>query len=89
MTRAVLATSSAALAAALMAALHLGTAGAQAPDVDESSAKSTEESTNDSTEAAPATARPTPVERPKKASKPFQPTERIEAESVISFPANI
>jgi hypothetical protein len=29
------------------------------------------------------------VPRAKKISKPFEPTERIEAESVISFPSNI
>jgi hypothetical protein len=89
MTCAIRAIVSAGLVAALMGALHLGTAGADEPDADASSTKSTEESENDSTEAAPTTVKPAAAKRSKKASQPFEPTERIEAESVISFPANI
>ena len=77
--------------AALTAALYSGTAGAQNPEPDpaESEAKATGETANHSTGAAPTAAEPKPIKASKKTSKPFKPTERIEAESVISFPANI
>ncbi len=76
--------------AALTAALYSGTAGAQNPEPDpaESEAKATGETANHSTGAAP-TAEPSTVKPSMRTSKPFKPTERIEAESVISFPANI
>jgi hypothetical protein len=81
----------AALTATLLIALHLGPSVAQTSDdgADERSTESTEETASDSTEVAPATAQPTPAKRSKKISKPFEPSEKIEAESVISFPANI
>jgi hypothetical protein len=81
----------AALFATLLIALHLGSSVAQTSDdgADERSTESTEEAASESTEVAPATATPTPAKRSKKLSKPFEPTEKIEAESVISFPANI
>ncbi len=86
-TRAIRAIASAALAAAL----HSGTAGAQIPEADpaESEAKATEETANNSTEATPTAAEPIPVKPSKRTSRPFEPTERIKAESVVSFPANI
>jgi len=107
MTRAFRAAVSAALATALMAVLHSGTASAQTTETDPgaSEAKATEPTaddltgttTADSTEAAasdvtetiPTTAKPASVKPAKRISKPFEPTEKIEAESVISFPANI
>jgi len=81
----------AAFAAILVIALHLGPSVAQTPDdgADERSTESTEETASDSTEVAPAATKETPAKRSKKISKPFEPTEKIEAESVISFPANI
>jgi hypothetical protein len=86
----------AALYATLLIALHLGSSVAQTSDdgADERSTESTEETAIDSTEVDPATAQPTPTKstptkRSKKFSKPFEPSEKIEAESVISFPANI
>ena len=90
-TRVVRAIASAALTAALTAALYSGTASAQNPEPDpaESEAKATGETANHSTGAAPTAAEPNPIKASKKTSKPFKPTERIEAESVISFPANI
>lgn len=77
--------------AALSAALYSGTAGAQNPESDpaESEAKATGETANRSTGATPTAAEANPVKPSKRTSKPFKPTERIEAESVISFPANI
>ncbi len=77
--------------AALTAALYSGTAGAQNSESDpaESEAKATGETANHSTGAAPTAAEPNRVKPSKRTSKPFKPTERIEAESVISFPANI
>ena len=75
------------------------------PNSGESEAKALEQTiddligtaTADSTEAAaggatgttPTATKPEAVNPEKKTSKPFKPTERIEAESVISFPANI
>jgi len=88
----------AALSATLLIALHLGSSVAQTPDdgTDERSTESTEETASGSTEVAPptaketpATTKETPAKRSKKISKPFEPSEKIEAESVISFPANI
>jgi len=86
-TRAIRAIASAALAAAL----HSGAAGAQLSESDpaKSDAKATEESAKTPTEATPTTSKPEPVKPAKKTSEPFKPTERIEAESIISFPANI
>jgi hypothetical protein len=107
MTRAFHAVVSAALATALTAVLHSGTAGAQTlePEPGESeveaiertaddstgttTAGSTEAAASDATETIPTTAKPAPAKPAKKISKPFEPTEKIEAESVISFPANI
>lgn len=107
MTRAFRAAVSAALATALMAVFHSGTASAQTPEPDpgESEEKATEqaaddltgtttaastgEAASDATGTTPAAAKPAPVKPAKKISKPFEPTEKIEAESVISFPANI
>ena len=44
---------------------------------------------SDATETTPTATEPVSVKPAKKISKPFEPTEKIEAESVISFPANI
>jgi hypothetical protein len=86
MTRAIRVIASAALATALTAAFTSILAGAQTPEseLDESEAEATEETASDSTEATPTAAKPS-----RKISRPFKPTERIEAESVISFPTNI
>jgi hypothetical protein len=63
------------------------------PTADDSTETTTTDSTgaatSDATETIPTTAKPVPVKPAKRVSKPFEPTERIEAESVISFPANI
>ena len=77
--------------AALVAALVSGTAGAQAPDADrsETKAKGTEQPTGDAPRPAQPSAESKPAERAKRSKKPFTPTERIEAESVVAFPANI
>jgi hypothetical protein len=50
---------------------------------------STSKVTSDATGTTPITAKPVPVKPSKRISKPFKPTEKIDAESVISFPANI
>jgi hypothetical protein len=50
---------------------------------------STEAAASDATGTTPTTAKPVPVKPSKRISKPFKPTEKIDAESVISFPANI
>jgi hypothetical protein len=52
-------------------------------------ADSTSKVTSDATGTTPITAKPVPVKPSKRISKPFKPTEKIDAESVISFPANI
>jgi hypothetical protein len=52
-------------------------------------AGSTEGVASDSTGTTPTAAKPVPVKPAKRISKPFEPTEKIDAESVISFPANI
>jgi hypothetical protein len=52
-------------------------------------AGSTGGAASDATGTTPAAAKPVPVKPAKRISKPFEPTEKIEAESVISFPANI
>jgi hypothetical protein len=84
---AIRAIASAALAVALTAAFHSALTGAQTPEskAGESEAEAAEKTADDSTEAAPIATEPSK----KKSSKPFEPTERIEAESVISFPTNI
>jgi hypothetical protein len=90
-TRAIRAIASAALAAVFAAALYSGAAGAQLPEPGpaQSDAEATEESAEASIETTPTTAKPETVEPAKNTSEPFKPTETIEAESVISFPANI
>jgi len=77
--------------AALAAALFSGAAVAQTsePDPSEDPAKATEETVNPSTGVTPSAAKPKTVKPTKRKSRPFEPTDRIEAESVISFPANI
>jgi hypothetical protein len=86
-TRAIRAIASAVFAATLTAAFHPGPSGAQTPEAEpaESEAVSSEEMADDSAEATPTAA----TKPSKKISKPFEPTERIEAESVVSFPTNI
>jgi hypothetical protein len=75
------------------------------PDPGESKAKVTEQAADDSsgttttdsigaaasdaTETTPTAAKAVPLKPAKRISKPFEPTEKIDAESVISFPANI
>jgi hypothetical protein len=59
------------------------------PDPGEDPAKATEETVNPSTGVTPSAAKPKTVKPTKRKSRPFEPTDRIEAESVISFPANI
>ena len=91
MTRAIRAIASTVLAIALIAASHSWLAGANEPEPEshESGTEAIEETASDSPEATPTAAKPSPAKRSKKISKPFEPTERIEAESVISFPTNI
>ena len=99
MARALRAVGSAALATLLTAALQLGAISAQADETDpgESETQTTEQTADDSTEKAasdatettPSAAKTVPPKPAKKISRPFKPTEKIEAESVISFPANI
>jgi hypothetical protein len=76
--------------AALATALHSGIASAQTPEPDavEHKTKASEKTASDSTPATP-TAKASPVKPSKQASEPFKPTERIGAESVVSFPENI
>ena len=90
-TRGICAIASTVLAIALIAVSHSWLAGADEPDPEthESETKVIEETTSDSPEVTPPAAKPSPAKRSKKISKPFEPTERIEAESVISFPTNI
>ena len=52
-------------------------------------AGSTGAASSDATETTPPAAKAVPVKPSKRISKPFEPTEKIDAESVISFPANI
>ena len=52
-------------------------------------AGSTGTASSDATETTPTAAKAVPVKPAKRVSKPFEPTEKIDAESVISFPANI
>jgi hypothetical protein len=52
-------------------------------------ADSTGKAASDATGTTPTVAKPVPAKPAKRTSKPFEPTEKIEAESVISFPANI
>jgi hypothetical protein len=91
MTRGIRAIASTVLAVALIAASHSWLAGADEPEPEshESETEVIEETASDSPEATPTAAKPSPAKRSKKISKPFEPTERIEAESVISFPTNI
>ncbi len=56
---------------------------------DDSTGTTAADSTAAASDAARTTAKPAPVKPKKRISKPFEPTEKIEAESVISFPANI
>jgi hypothetical protein len=79
------------LVVALIAASHSWIAGADAPEPEprEIETEASEETTSDSAAATPTATKPRPAKRSKKISKPFEPTERIEAESVISFPTNI
>ena len=91
MTRGIRAIASTVLAVALIAASHSWLAGAGEPELEshEGGTEAIEETASDSPEATPTAAKPSPAKRSKKISKPFEPTERIEAESVISFPTNI
>jgi hypothetical protein len=50
---------------------------------------STGAAASDTTGATPTAAKTVPIKPAKRILKPFEPTEKIEAESVISFPANI
>jgi len=79
------------LATALSAVFQPGLAGAQTAESDagERKAEGTEETASDSGEATPTAAEASPAKASKPISKPFEPSERIEAESVISFPENI
>ena len=91
MMRGICAIASTVLAVALIATSHSWLAGANEPEPEsrESEAEVIEETASDSPEVTPTAAKPSPAKRSKKISKPFEPTERIEAESVISFPTNI
>jgi hypothetical protein len=91
MKGAIRAIASAAFATALIAIFHSGLAGAQTSETDpgEKKPELTEETASESPEATPIAPKPSPAKRSKKVSKPFEPTEKIEAESVISFPTNI
>lgn len=88
--RAIRAIASALIATALIAIFHAGVAGTQTPAAEpgETTAESTEETASDSPEPTPTAPKPSPAKK-KTVSKPFEPSERIEAESVVSFPTNI
>ncbi len=77
--------------AVLGAALVSGTASAQTPDADrsETEAKAIEQPTGDVTRPTQPSAESKPAKPVKRSTKPFTPAERIEAESVVAFPANI
>ncbi len=62
-------------------------AGAEAGDSPSAAAGGPKDS--DADEAAAAHTEPAPVKPRKKTSKPFVPTDKIDAESVVSFPADI
>ena len=77
--------------AVLGAALVSGNTSAQTPDADraESEAKATEQRTGEATRPTQPSAESKPAKPVKRPAKPFIPTQRIEAESVVAFPANI
>ncbi len=77
--------------AAVIVVSEPGTAFAQAPATDrtESESQEAEQPAENTTPSAPASAETQPEQRAKQPAKPFTPTERIEAESVVAFPANI
>ena len=79
------------VSAALVAAFVSGNTSAQTPDTDraETEAKAAEQSTRDVPQPQRSSAGSKPVNRLKRSEKTFIPTERIEAESVVAFPANI
>ena len=89
--RSIRAIASAAIATALLAIFDSGVAGTQTPAAEpgEKQAELTEETASEAPESTPPTPKPSPAVKSKAISKPFEPTERIEAESVISFPTNI
>ena len=79
------------VSAALVAAFVSGITSAQPPDTDraETEAKTSEQSTRDTTQPKQPPAGSKPVDPPKRSKKTFVPTDRIEAESVVAFPSNI
>ncbi len=89
--RAIRAIASALIATALIAIFHSGVAGTQTPAAEpgEKQAEWTDETASDSPEPTPTAPKPSPTEKSKTVSKPFEPSERIDAESVVSFPTNI
>ena len=79
------------VSAALAATLVSGNVGAQPPDPDrsENEAKTARPSTGEVVRSKPTAAESKPVGPVKRPTKPFVPTDRIDAESVVAFPANI
>jgi hypothetical protein len=77
--------------AALVAALVSGAAGAQTQDADpaESEAKTTEQPTQEGVRPKLPEAESKSAKPAKRSNKPFTPSERIDAESAVAFPANI
>ena len=77
--------------AALAAALFAGSATAQtpAPTSTKSLEALTEPDTGNAKQATPATTAAKVAAPAKKSSQPFTPTEKIDAESVVPFPADI
>jgi hypothetical protein len=68
-----------------------GAASAQTaiPDPSQSEAKAPEQAKEPSIRSIPSATELKPAERQKRPPKLFHPTERIEADSVISFPSDI
>ena len=102
LARAIRALGCAALAAALLAGV--AAAQTPEPAVTESKSKASEQTARDATVTPPSVAEPaagdaTPAppsadktsaaKPPKHTSEPFKPSERIQAESVVSFPEDI
>ena len=77
--------------ATIVGLLVSGHTGAQMQDARqaESEANTAEQSAEDATPPARIRSESKPAKRVKRANEPFVPTDRIDAESVVAFPANI
>ena len=79
------------IAVAFAIALVSGAASAQSPasDPSQSETKAPEQPKENPARSTASATEVKPAERRKRPAKPFIPTERIDADSVISFPTNI